>query len=266
MQICWHGAGCFSLKVNQMEWLVDPYFSRKADYGDWYTENEHAPDLTDYLTNHDPQFVIITHGHFDHFDLEAVKRINAAKRPVFVGNLEVIATLKNLFAITDTQVLPLEPGQKFNLGGIAGQTFQGVHWFTGEEGTKAAAKINRNPANYGAMPCGGPMLSFIFQLPEVSVYISGDTKLDGVPDEQVDVAIINVGGKVYDPATKGTAWPAISAEETVEAVERLLKPRVLVPIHYDFKLFLEPVPVELLTEGLKTTRVVLLPYNQWTDI
>jgi len=267
----WHGSSSYSLRLGGVELLVDPHFSRAEQYADWYVPNPHAPAWEAYFRDHRPDYVVITHGHFDHFDLEAVRRLAADTRATFVGSADVTGTIARHFGVAPERLLTFEPGQSRRLAGVAATAHEGVHWFTGEEGRQAAARFEGRPDRWGVMPCGGPMLGFVLEVPEgPTVYCSGDTMLEGVPRLKVDAAIICTGGMVRHPVTREPQKCIADAGDVVTAVEGWLKPRALVPVHWDAPWFVTPFDVEALRarieRGPSGARVLIPPYNTWTDL
>lgn len=272
--ICWHGAGSFSLRLSGYPITVDPFFSRRGQYPDWYTPNPHAPEIEAFLATDAPSLVLITHGHFDHFDLETVRALGSRTDARFAGSAEVCETITRLLGIDAGRLVPLAPGDQTVVGPVRVRAHAGVHWFTGEEGSRVATRFAGRPERYGAMPCGGSMLSYILSTtastPALAVYVSGDTRPEGVPvaTPPIDVAVLNIGGRLPNPATGVPEYPITSPDEAPAVVARL-RPKVVVPVHWDFPPFDEPITAADLEDRLGDvpgTRLVLLQYNQWVQI
>ncbi len=250
--------------------------------------NPHAPNFSEYARNHRPDYVLITHGHPDHFDLHTVRKLWTEKGPVFVGSGDVMETIHREFAVPGDHLISLEPGGEVGihepmegrgggrpmdgqrpLGPVKIRAFAGVHWFTGEEGRRSAEKFAKRPDRYGAMPCGGPMLSFLLETPGGRVFISGDTKLEGIPAVRADVAILCVGGQALNSMTKQPETPIITPEEAREAVGRL-GAGVVIPVHYDYDIFLgslDPREVQTVLERAPgKPRVIMAPYNREIEL
>lgn len=270
MRFCWHGSGSYSLMLAGVEILVDPSFSKRGEYGPWFIPNENAPEFSAYLAAHCPDLVLITHGHFDHFDLHTVGKLAAGTRCVFASTAEVCHTISAEFAVSRTRLAPLAARQPVTICGLRATAIEGVHWFTGEEGARAARRLAGRPDRYGVMPCGGPMYSYVLEGNRTTVYLSGDTLEEGIPELPVDVAILNMGSMVQDPVTKQPAKAVIDLPEAARAVERLLKPAVVVPVHFDLGVFLEKIDPRNIASTLAGTAprptVVVAPYNQWIEI
>ncbi|MGD0857344.1 MAG: MBL fold metallo-hydrolase [Dehalococcoidia bacterium] len=270
MQIAWHGSASISIRVDGVEILFDPHFSKKEQYGDWYEENPHAPKVADYLAQFSPGLVLITHGHFDHFDLHTVDAINQSKQPVFTGSTDVIWALQYYFQIPGERLLPLTPRQPTTFKGLEIRAFEGVHWITREEGTRVSEKLRGRPERYGVMPCGGPSLGIIITGKQGRVYISGDTLLEGIPQEEVDYAIIFTGGLCSHPVTKEPTKIIVDPQDIAMTVENNLKARAVIPVHYDFVPALEPLDVPAMVETISRAankpKVVIPPYHTWIEV
>ncbi|MCL4515042.1 MAG: MBL fold metallo-hydrolase [Firmicutes bacterium] len=270
MQFTWHGSASYTIRAGGTEFLVDPSFSRKEEYGDWFLANPHAPDFPEYARNRRPNYVLITHGHPDHFDLHTVRKLWAEKGPVFVGSKDVTETIHREFAVPGDHLISLEPGGEVGVHELVKiRAFAGVHWFTGEEGRRSAEKFAKRPDRYGAMPCGGPMLSFLLETPEGRVFISGDTKLEGIPAVRADVAILCVGGQALNSVTKQPETPIITPEEARDALRRL-GAGVVIPVHYDYDIFLGSLDLRDVKADLEQApgkpRVIMAPYNQEIEL
>lgn len=286
----WHGAASISFRFGGTDGTVvavDPVFSRAGDYGPWYTPNPKAPELRNYLTEFPPDVVLVTHGHFDHFDPETLKRI-AAARPTcrFGGSPEAVTAMRQLCGIPVERTIPLFDGLGYELPGLTGDPGgtahlhlvprAGDHWLTGEEGSRAAAKLAGRPERYGVMPCGGPMLSFFIKQrsggrEETSscIYISGDNRLQAFPGGPVDAAVVNIAGLLNHPVTKEPTREIPIPEDTAAVIDRL-KPGVFIPVHWDHEIFVERINPERIrasaAEAKYPTRLLMPPYNEWLTI
>lgn len=282
----WHGWGGFSLRVGGTTLTVDPIFSPPGTYGPWHNPNRNAPDYEEYFAGFRPDYLLITHGHFDHFDIETVRRVEAGAHPTFIASRAAVDVLAGQIGVERERLLALEPGEGADLPAslpanqpIRVLAYQGVHWMTGEEGDIAARKMAR-PDRYGVMPCGGPMLQYILQTSLGDIYISGDTLLQGVPEAKVDLAILNVGGLLADPRTGKPAYAITTPAEAITAAERL-GAGVVIPIHHDVPFWLEPPAMDILplrlgaftgparAAGQPATgqrRWLTVEYNRWVTV
>jgi L-ascorbate metabolism protein UlaG (beta-lactamase superfamily) len=259
LRIAWHGCASYTLEVDGRQVLVDPFFSPAGTYGPWYTPNPHAPTLAAYRAAYRPQLVLITHGHFDHCDLETLRQLR--ELPV-VTSQEVAAALRRHLGVAAT---PAAPGETLVAAGLHLRAVAGVHWLTGAEGDEAARKLDR-PERYGVFPAGGPSLGFLLA---ERVYASGDTTLAGVPAARAPVAVLCVGTRMAHPVTRAVAEPILTAAD-VPAAARRLAAGVVVPVHWDFPLFLDPFDwddlLRRMAAELPACRVVRPPYNTWVTL
>jgi L-ascorbate metabolism protein UlaG (beta-lactamase superfamily) len=268
VRIAWHGSAAYTLEAGGCEVLVDPFFSPASAYGPWYTANPHAPSAADYLAAHAPDLVLITHGHFDHCDLEAVKALTAIRPLHFVTSAAVAAALLRHCGLGAESVTAIAPGQRLDVGAVQVRAFAGVHWLTGPEGDEAARKLDR-PERYGVFPAGGPSLGFLLTGGRDRAYLSGDTVLAGVPEIDAPVAVISTGTRMTHPVTHEVTTPVVTIED-LPAVARRLHARVMAAVHWDFGLFLDPFDADAAARRMAAEapecRLVIPAYNAWTDL
>lgn len=285
VRMAWHGGASYTLDLMGVEALIDPAFSRPGDYPPWFDDrcaNPHAPDIAAYLRTHQPPYVFISHGHFDHFDLRTVERLFSALDCHLVGSAEVLRTCRDTLGVPERRLLtcPLFGEGWLALAPAAGSegwarvsALPGPHWFTGPEGDAVAAKLAARPERYGAMPCGGPMLGFIFETARGErLFASGDTEAHGLPDGHrhgpFDVAIISCGGELVNPATRLRQGPYLDEASLARAACTVVRPRLLVPVHYDHPVFQTGFDLGRLATELSryplAPRLVKPGYNSWT--
>ncbi|HCC33841.1 MAG TPA: hypothetical protein DEQ28_08105 [Clostridiales bacterium] len=268
MELAWHGGASVSLRLADRVLVIDPAFSRSDDYGPWFQASPNAPAFDAYLEEFRPDVVLITHGHFDHFDLETVRKLADGPAPRFIGSPEVIATIRRHFPAAGPSATAILPGEWMQVyPGLSIEAHEGVHWLTGEAGRQAAARFEGRPDRWGVMPCGGPMLSFVVRGDGRDVYFSGDTEFAGVPELTVAAAVVNVGGPVLDPVGKQPVSCILDEHDLIRAVRERLGTRLLIPVHHDHPVFLEPVDLTAVERGLSDRcRLVKLPFNRWVRL
>lgn len=267
MLVAWHGSAALSLAIGGVRILVDPHLSPPTDYGPWYTANHHAPSWRSFLAVFNPDMVLITHGHFDHFDLHTVRRLVQDTDCGFCASPDVIATIAGEFAPQPGRLCAIEPETGIRLGTLSIRAHRGVHWLTDGEGSAIAAKLAHRPDRYGVMPCGGPPLGFELSAGGQTVYMSGDTEPGGVPDITADLAILCIAGQLRHPVTGDIHTPALTVDDLGPIAARL-QARLIIPIHFDLGLFVEPIDpaaVAGVCVGVRST-IVMLPYNEWVEL
>ena len=290
LELCWHGGASVSLRVGRsegpgaaklkpLELVVDPAFSKAGDYGPWFVPSPHAPSVPEYLQFHHPDYVLITHGHFDHFDLETVRKLAAATDALFADSADVCSTLEAVVGLPRGRTLEMRAGRTVLLGGgakavIEVTPLEGEHWVTGDEGRAVAARFAGRPDRYGVMPCGGPMFGYIAGAEGHTVFFSGDTHLSAIPKRKVDVAVLSVGGLLADPRTKELTKEILDEAEAVRAANEFLAADALVPVHWDHDVFPEKPRMSVIAAHLehasrkhsKVPRLVVLPYGEWVEV
>ncbi|MBE3574122.1 MAG: MBL fold metallo-hydrolase [Firmicutes bacterium] len=280
MRFLWHGSASYTLQLGGRCFLVDPHFSRAGDYGAWYVANLKAPAVSEYLTAIQPDWVLITHSHFDHFDLRTVRQLVDHSRAQFVGPPEVTRVIARSFGAEPQRLWPLDPGGWAELPVNGGQLIlrahAGVHWLTGEEGEAEALRLASKRDVYGLFPCGGAMLSYELRWENgagrgLSVYLTGDTELSGIPKGPVraDVMVANVGDLMMHPVRKLPAKAMMSPEEAAVAAGWLGAGWVI-PVHWDFPGFLRPLTYPVVAarfHGQKPRARLVEPMpGRWVEI
>jgi L-ascorbate metabolism protein UlaG (beta-lactamase superfamily) len=192
MQLTWFGHSAFLIDTGEHQLLIDPYLSGNAA----------APVTPDKL---DPQFILLTHAHFDHLG-DAVPIAKRAGSTV-VCNYELGEWFQKQ-GVAEDKVVAMNPG------GAAKLAFGRVKM------TIAHHSSSLPDGSYGGVPAG-----YLLDIADKRIYISGDTalfldmKLIGLAG--IDLAILPIG----DLYTMGP-------EDSIEAV-KLLKCRRVVPCHYN---------------------------------
>lgn len=302
VRLAWHGGPSFTLGLGRLEVLVDPSFSRPGDYPPWFDAkcaNPHAPTVAEYLERFRPDYLFITHGHFDHFDLVTVRKLAAALDFRVVGSAEVLRVCREELGLAPERLFPC-PARVTGADGpwlalaesVRVNAVPGPHWFTGDEGGAVAARFAGRPDRYGAMPCGGPMLGFVLDVAVKAaassagieagwdgasgpvaarrVYLSGDTEPQGFPTGPFDVAVVSCGGELLNPATKKREGPFLDEAALARAACLTLRPEVLVPVHHDHPVFLTPFSLSGLKRELDRypdpPRLVVPRYGTWEPL
>jgi len=223
-EILYVGHSTFQIRTASHTILIDPF----------YTDNpatEVSPDDVN------PDFIIVTHGHFDHVG----DTVSIAKRTgaLVISNFEIASWFEK-------QGVPHTHGM--HLGGEFGFDFGRLKLTIAHHGSMLP------DGSYGGNPAG-----VVLKLDEGNIYHAGDTALfydmNLIADEELDLAILPIG----DNFTMGPS-------DSVRAVEFLRCPNVI-PCHYNTW-----PPIEQDTEAwaaqvrekTESEPIVLAPGQTWT--
>lgn len=223
MQISYHGHSIVKIQTNGFNIIIDPFIRGNA--------------LTDLKVEEEkPDVILLTHGHNDHVG-DTVELAKANDSLVVAPN-----ELANWIGWHGVRVHPMHIGgaRDFEFGRVKlTQAFHGSSYVT-----------ENNEIIYMGMPSG-----ILFSAEGVTIYHAGDTSLFGDMKligerHAIDVAFLPIG----DNFTMGP-------EDAAYAVS-LLKPKIVVPIHYNtfppikqdpnvFKELVKDADVQLLYAGDK---------------
>ncbi|MCZ8536279.1 metal-dependent hydrolase [Paenisporosarcina quisquiliarum] len=221
MYVSFHGHSVVKIKTGDYTILIDPFIT--------------GNDLTDLVAeNEKPDVILLTHGHNDHVgDTIALAKANDT---LVVAPFELAEYLS--WQGVKTHGMHIGGANQFDFGKVKfTQAFHGSSYVT-----------EKNEIIYTGMPAG-----ILFMAEGKTIYHAGDTALFGDMKligerHPIDLAFLPIG----DNFTMGI-------EDAAYAVE-LLKPKAVVPIHYntfppikqnpqDFKAAVEGVTVHVLNAG-----------------
>ena len=182
--------------------LTDPWFSEKFGYyhGEPYGITlENLPHLAG---------VVVSHGHYDHYDMQAFQAYPDKQVPMAVKRGIAQTARKVGF----TNVTEMDAWETTSLGPITVTAAPGKH--------------------------GVPEITYMLQANGFTVYFGGDTLL--IPElsespqrfPQIDVALLALNGLQIRPL--GNLKQVMDAQDAAELC-RIIQPRYAVPIHYTYK-------------------------------
>lgn len=192
VEITWLGHSCFSIRMGKFDLLVDPFLE------DSPTASVNAADVA-------ADFILLTHGHFDHVtDAVAIATRTGA---TVVANFEIAAWLK-------AQGVAEEKVVAMNIGGNVDLPF---------------GRLKMTPALHSSgLPdgsCGGSAAGFLLQLGNQRIYLAGDTAL------MLDMKLIGIGGIDLAVLPIGDLF-TMGPDDSLEAI-KLLNPARVIPCHYN---------------------------------
>jgi L-ascorbate metabolism protein UlaG (beta-lactamase superfamily) len=146
------------------------------------------------LAKHTVDAILFTHGHGDHFNPDAARRLEAATGATIVAEAAVARTLKSLGSVPGEKIIAAVPGRPVKAGGAVIQCVVGKHV--------------------------GPIVLFHVQLGRVSIFHGGDSAYVPLAPLAARIAFLPTG----NPSP--TASPADALKMALD-----VKPRVVVLMH-----------------------------------
>ena len=190
-EMTWLGHGSWSIESSGTRILLDPFL----------TDSPTAPVKADDV---DAQFILVSHGHFDHMsDVASIARRTGA---TLVANFEITEWFRKQHGI--------ENSQPMNLGG-------GVDLPFGRVVMTIAHHSSQLPDGaYGGSPAG-----FVVRFAEGLVYFACDTGLF------FDMQLIGAAGIHLAVLPIGDVF-TMGPDASIQAI-KLIKPERVVPDHYN---------------------------------
>lgn len=192
MDITWLGHNCWQIVAGETTLLLDPFLD------DSPTAPVKAADVS-------PQFVLLSHGHFDHVS-DAVS-IASRTGATVLANFEITEWLKAQ-GIAEEKLVPM------NLGGGVDLPFGRAQM------TLAHHSSSLPDGSYGGNPAG-----FLLELEGKRIYFACDTALF------LEMKLIGLGGLDLAVVPIGDQY-TMGPSQSVEAIN-LLTPRRVLPCHYN---------------------------------
>lgn len=204
-ELQWLGQAAFKLTTENGKVIVIDPFLRK---------NPKTPaEYKDLAKLGKVDLILVTHGHFDHMaDVQELAKITGAK----VGmNADMASVFTNL---------GLVPADK-----MIGWNKSGTLTPLGEDIkiTMVRAEHSSTVKHDGAVHPGGEPVGYVIELENgYKIYHSGDTGVFGDMEMigsyyKPDLALVCIGG-----------WFTMGPDEAAYAMNELLKPKMVIPMHY----------------------------------
>ena len=192
------------LDFGESKILTDPWFSEQGGFPAYYWGEPLGMALGDL-----PELagVISSHGHYDHYDMEAFAAYPDKAVPFAVKR----GTGEKARGVGFENVTELDPWETVDLGPV---------------------RVTAAPARHGV-----PENTYVLEADGFTVFFGGDTLL--IPElgevaerfPKIDLALVAINGLRIRPMLNRQV--VMNAREAAELVE-LLAPRFAVPIHYRF--------------------------------
>ncbi len=204
-ELQWFGQAAFKLTTNSGKVIViDPFLLK----------NPKTPDeLKDLKKLGKVDLILVTHGHFDHTaDVQALASMTGAK----VGmNADMGSVYGSLGLIPNEQLV------RWNKSGTVSPIGDGINI------TMVRAEHSSTVTHEGTVHTGGEPVGYVIELEDgYKIYHSGDTGVFGDMKMigefyEPDLALVCIGG-----------WFTMGPEEAAYAMDSLMRPKMVVPMHY----------------------------------
>lgn len=190
--ITWLGHATFAIRTGKHDLLVDPFL-------------DDSPVAPIKAAEAKADFVLLTHGHFDHVaDAVAIAKRTEA---IVVANFEICEWLKGQ-GIAEEKVVAMNTGGAVELP------------FGNAKMTTALHSSGLPDGSYGGVAGG-----YVLQLGKQRIYLAGDTALT------LDMKLIGIGGLDLAVLPIGDQF-TMGPDDSLEAI-KLLNPQRVLPCHYN---------------------------------
>ncbi len=215
--IVWLGHATFYMQLDGVKILTDPVF------GDIPMTQRLVQSPID-VKELEPDLILISHGHYDHFDLKSLKELGIYKKNIkLIMPRDLGSYLKK-----GANICELDWYEEEQLQGIKIKALPASHWHK-----RGLFDFNR------ALWC-----SFMIKYKSKNIFFAGDTALDEHFKEiknssgTIDIALMPIGAYQPREVMKDNH---INPQEAIEA-SMILGAKCMLPYHYGtFKLSDEPI-------------------------
>ncbi len=238
IQVSWLGHSTFLIQSMGLNIITDPVFSERCSPVSWAGPKRILPPAVDIASLPPIDYVIISHSHYDHLDVDSIEQLPG---------------IPHFF-------VPLGLKQWFSEAGVSDQRVSEFDWWDGEVKEEGKLWVQATPGQHfsGRSPFDFNetlWASWMLTLGDVKVWFAGDTgynpyqfKAIGEQLGPVDLALIPIGA--YSPR-----WfmkpQHVNPEEAVKIAQDV-KAKKSIGMHWGtFQLSAEDVldPVEALTKA-----------------
>ncbi len=218
-ELQWFGQSAFKITTESGKVIViDPFLRKNPKTPEQFKDLEKLGKV---------DLILVTHGHLDHTaDVPALAEITGAK----VG---MNADMGSVY--TSLGLLPKEQVIRWNKSGTVTPVGDDIKI------TMVRAEHSSTVAHDGEVHAGGEPVGYVIELENgFTIYHSGDTGVFGDMKMigeyyQPDLALVCIGG-----------WFTMGPKEAAYAMDSLMQPKMVVPMHYGTFPMLKGTPQELI--------------------